>query len=1104
MRLKNVKIIVTVLLLFFVSGAFAQNRTISGRIQTKNGMGISGASVLAPASKKITITDSLGGFHITIPASENTLVITSVGFITGKISLSESSTYSLILEDDAKMLSDIVVTAYGVKKEARKLGYSVQEVKGSELNKARDANPINSLAGKISGLSVGANAEMLGRPQIVLRGNTDVLFVVDGVPINSDTWNISPDDIESYSVLKGPNAAALYGSRGLNGAIIITTKRGTKDKKGWSIDLNSSTSFEKGLLVNPKSQFEYGRGTTYKYSYGDKLYDNAQRLPEWGPRFEGQMIKQYDGPYDAVAGVRTATPWTARGKNNFENFIQTGLITTNNLALSASGSNYDMRISYSHMYQKGMFPNTKLNCDNLNINSGYSINSKLKMEAGLNLSLQHTPNIPDVNYGPNSYMYMFKVYGSADYDINDLRDVYKGPEGVQDLVQYAPEYGRENSAWFIAKKWLRSHDKTDIYGYIKASYKINNNINVSLRSQVTTWDQLRTEKAPPSINLNAYTTWYYFGWNGDYREDRRTLKEYNSDLIVNYDKKFKDFSVTALFGASNRIFKYNSSFTTTKALAIPNLYNFANSINPVLGYSWGSEMQTYSGFYSIDFSYRNFFNISHTGRVDNLSTLTKGKNTFYYPSVAVSSVLSDYIKFPKVISFVKARVSYADVKGAFTNPTAGSAFMLLNGVDINSGLLGYGNELYSTYDGPNYLNSVGYSSASYYNGTASVNYSKTIPNADIKPFDIASYEVGLDMKFLKNRLGFDFTYFTNTNGPGIVQLPVAPSTTYANQIANAITTEKKGFEFSLSGTPVKKPAGLTWDVLANISTYKERFKSFYKAEQTYPINNHSFAIGDRVDAIYGTAFVRDQSGNIIFTSAGNPLQAPTDIGNKALLGYANPDFSFGINNKFAYKNFSFSFQFDGRIGGKIYDRVYYQAMNGGTALESASGDFGIARLKEWQSTNNGTVAAVPSYIGKGVVITSGTPIFSNGQITNLSALTFAPNTTAVTVQSYLSSGLGANFDEYYMIDRSFAKLREVTLGYSLPASLLKGKYIKGVTISLIGRNLLYFAKRKDMDVDQFAAGYNAADRSLSGANGGSQGLSSVTARRFGFNLNISF
>ncbi len=1099
----GVKTLILMSFLLLSLCGFAQTKKITGKVVTKSGVGIAGAVVKVKGTNTVTLTDETGNFSISVRNEDAILSVTSLGFKSDEKKVGANDTVIIELVEDATQLTDVVVTAYGIRKEAKRLGYTIQEIKGSELTKARDANPVNSLAGKISGLSVGSNAEMLGRPQIVLRGNTDVLFVVDGVPVNSDTWNISPDDIESYSVLKGPNAAALYGSRGAKGAIIITTKRGTKDKKGWSVEFNSSNTFENGLLVDPKSQYEYGRGTTYKYSYGDVLYDNKQRLPEWGPRFEGQLVKQYDSPWDPVAGVRTPTPYTARGKDNFKNFIETGFITTDNIAVSAGGSNYDIRISYSHLYQKGMFPNTKLNGDNLNLNAGYNITPKLRVESNINLNLQHSPNIPDVNYGPNSYMYMFKVYGSSDYNINDIKDTYKGPQGVQDLVQYAPEYGRENSAWFMAKKWLRSHDKTDIYGYVKASYKINNNINVNLRTQVTTWDQLRTEKAPPSINLNTYTPWYFFGWNGDYREDRRTLREYNTDLIVNYDKKFDDFSVTALLGASNREFKYTSSFTTTKALAIPNLYNFANSINPVLSYTWGSEMQVYSGFYSVDFGYKKFFNINHTGRVDNLSTLSKKNNTFYYPSVAVSSVLTDYLKFPSFISFAKARVSYADVKEAFTSPTAPSAFMLLNGVDLNGGLLGYGNELYTTYDGPNYNNSVGYSSASYYNGSSSVNYSSTISNPNAVPADNKSYEAGLEMKFLKNRLGFDFTYFSNLNGPQLFKLPVPASTSYTDQIVNGITVLTKGVEFSLSGSPLKNTNGLSWDVLFNVSTFKQTLNAIYGTETVLTQNGHQYKVGDRVDAIYGTTFVRDASGNVVYTSAGFPLQAPSDISNRGLLGYANPDYSFGVSNKFSYHNFSFSFQFDGRIGGKIYDRVYYQSMNGGTAIESASGDFGIARLKEWQSTNNGTVTATPAYVGNGVVITGGTPTFAGGQITNLSALTFAPNTKAVTVQSYLSSGLGGNFDEYYMIDRSFVKLREIILGYTLPEKFLKKTFIKNAVFSLVGRNLLYFAKRKDLDADQFAAGYNSSDRSLSGVNG-NQGLSSVTARRFGFNINLGF
>ena len=518
-------LIVSLLLILFLMNSFSQERVVTGKVHTKNGTGISGATVEASPSKRTVVTDSLGFFKIVLNATDKRFQISSVGFLTQPFAITSSSDFDFTLSDDPRVLSEIVVTAYGIKKEAKRIGYSVQEIKGAELTKARDANPINSLAGKIAGLTVGASAEMLGRPEIVLRGSKDLLFVVDGVPVNTDTWNISPDDIESYTVLKGTNASAVYGFRGLNGAIVITTKRGSKDRKGWQVDVNSSTMFEKGFLAEPQSQTQYGRGTTFKYSYGDQLYDNKQRLPEWGPRFEGQPVKQFDSPFDLVTLVRTATPWTARGVNNFHKFMQTGLINTNNVSLSTATDRSDIRMSFSNMNQKGMAPNTKLHSYTMALNAGYNITPKLRIEASVNLNKQSSPNIPDVNYGPNSYIYMFKVYGSADYNIDDLKDIYKGPQGVNNLIPYAQEYGRENSAWFIAKKWLRSHDKTDINGYVKASYKFSNAVSLSLRSQVTTWNQVRTEQVPAGINLNTYTPWYYFGWYGDYREDRRNLFE---------------------------------------------------------------------------------------------------------------------------------------------------------------------------------------------------------------------------------------------------------------------------------------------------------------------------------------------------------------------------------------------------------------------------------------------------------------------------------------------------------------------------------------------------------------------------------------------------
>jgi len=1096
---KRVLIGVT-LLAFFISNVYAQDaRTVTGKIQTTTGIGIAGAVVRALPSKKTVQTDNEGNFKISIAAGDKSVEVTSLGFLSQTYTLRNESSFSLALQEDTKALTDVVVTAYGIKRETKKIGYSVQELKGSELIKARDANPINSLAGKIAGLTVGANAEMLGRPELVLRGSKDLLFVVDGVPVNTDTWNIAPDDIETYTVLKGTNASALYGFRGLNGAIVITTKRGTKDKKGWQVDFNSSTMFENGFIAVPEAQAEYGRGTNYGYSYGDVLYDNKQRLPEWGPRFEGQMVKQYNSPYDIVTGIRTATPWTAKGINNFENFMQTGIINTNNISMSGATEKSDVRISISNMDQKGMSPNTKLNSYTLAVNGGYNVSKKLRLEASLNMNKQYSPNIPDVNYGPNSYIYMFKVYGSSDYDINDLKDIYKGPQGVQNLIPYAQEYGRENSAWFMAKKWLRSHDKTDVNGYVKASYKVNNDLNLNLRSQFSTWSQLRTEQVPAGANLNTYTPWFYFGWYGDYHEDSRRLTENNTDLTANYEKKVGQIGISALAGVSERSFAYNSFWGTTKALAVPNLYVLSNSKDAALSYTWNSRMQVYSAYYSIDLSLSKYATLSHTGRVDQLSTLPDGNNTFYYPSVSLSSALKDYLNLPSFISFAKVRASYADVKGGLTQSTIPSAFTAITGTSTNGGLLGYGSDLYSSYDGPSYANQNAYAFQSYYNGTPSVGYSSTIANSSLKPFDRTSYEGGVDLKFAKNRLGFDFTYFTSFNGPQIYALPVASSTGYAAQNVNGITSKKAGFEITLSGTPIKT-SNFNWDINATYATYQETLDAIYGTETGLTLNNHVYKVGDRLDAIYGSAFVRDGSNNIVW-SGGTPLRAPSDIGNNKFLGFANPDYTFGISNKFTFKNVSFGFQFDGRIGGNIYDQIYHDGMNGGTSIESTQGAIGAARLAEWQTTATGTVAQTAKYVGPGVKIVSGTPTYANGVITNLSALTFAQNDVAAKVQTIAGASGYGGVDEYWMTNRSFVKLREVNIAYSLPANVLsKLKYIKGATFSLVGRNLLYFADRKDQDLDQFAAGFNDADRSLQkGAI-----LQSATARRFGFNINLNF
>jgi len=1008
-------------------------------------------------------------------------------------------------------IPEVVVTALGIKKEVKKLGYGVTEIKGDDVSKVRASNPLEALSGKVAGLNVGASTEMLGKPEIVLRGSKDLLYVIDGVPISSDTWNLNPNDIESYSILKGPNAAALYGSRGINGAIVITTKKGTKDKKGWSVEYSNTTMYDFGFTAIPETQTEYGMGTGYRYSYGDVLYDTGQRLPTWGPRFEGQLIKQYDSPWDPVNNFREATPWTARGKRNFENFTQVGVVSTNNISISASGKDYNLRASYNHLFQQGMFPNTKLNADNFNINVNYNLSDRLTVDGSLNFNLQYTPNIPDVNYGPNSYMYMFKVYGSAHYDVNDLRDIYKGPQGVQNLMQYSPEYGRLNSAWFMADKWLRGHQKTDVYGYLRANYKVSDRLSVSLRSQVSTWNQTRTESVPASTNLNDYVPWYTFGWYGDYREDKRELLENNTDLIANYNQKIGGFDISTLGGVNMRLFQYNSSWATTKGLAIPNLYTLSNTKAPGLNYSWGSEMKVYSAFYSVDFGYKKYFNINTTGRVDNLSTLRKGNNTFFYSSASISTVLTDYIKFGKGISYLKLRASFANVKGALTSPTIGSAYEATTGFSTGAGsraggrgLLGYGAEIRTSYDGPTYSNQNSYTSNTYYNGLPSVDFSQTAANRDLQPFQRISYEAGFDAKFLRNRIGLDFTYFRTINGPQIFEIENAPSVGQTKHNINGLTTLNQGFEISLNAHIIKHTGnGFNWRVNANWSTYKETLKDIAPGYDEIWLNGNNYRRGDRLDAYYGKKFVRDGSGNIVHNAAGLIYQAPSGNEQNGFLGNLNPDFSIGITNNFSYKNFELNFQWDARVGGKIYDFMYSQTMNGGTGIETTTGEFGDARRREWESMKaNGTIT--PSYVGNGVVIVSGTPRFQNGQITNLDELTFAQNTTPVALQSYITgnNGLYGN-EEYFMIDRTYVKLREASLTYNLPTKFLEKSGLQAVSFSLVGRNLLYFAQRRDMDLDTFPSGFNATDRTAGGTKG-NVGLQSSSTRNIGFSLNLKF
>ena len=1087
----SVRTILCACLCFFaVDSAFAQVN-VSGQVKSsEDSSPIPGVNVIVKGSSVGTISDAEGKYSLSVPSSDVSLVFSFVGYLSQEQSLAGRSTVDITLETDATQLSEVVVTALGIEKDKSKLGYAVQDVKGADLTRARDPNPVNNLAGKIAGLTVAGTPELLGKPALFLRGK-DPLFVVDGVPIQSDTWNISPDDVESITVLKGPTASALYGSRGQYGAIQITTKRGTNDKRGVSFDFNSSTMIENGFIAIPNVQNEYGPGDHGRYAFGDGkgggLYDSDYDI--WGPKFDGQLIPQYDGELTPNTEYTTTfpggatftgnvkpTPWTARGTDNLERFLRPGVTTTNSIAVAASGEKYDLRFSTTYSYQQGIVPNTQLNSNNFNISAGVDLSKKLRFESNLNYNYQYTDNIPDVAYGPNSLIYNMVIWGGSDWSVDDMKNYWqKGKEGIQQI--YA-DYTRYNNPWFTAEEWLRGHHKTDIYGYMKLKYQITPDLELMGRTQINSYDLLRTEKFPYSA-----TTYGREQAKGDYREDKRTLMENNTDFMLTYTKNVTpDFSLNASLGGNLRTFSYRSNYSSTDYLNVPGWYNMANSLNPVKTYNFYAPMQVLSGYGYVDLSYRDFINLSVTGRVDKHSALPKKKNSYFYPSASMSVVLTEAFQLPEVFSYLTVRGSWAKVGSA--QPLTQKSIGPIPSIQMDGNPLGYGSVYGTPYDGPNYTNSPVYNTSLIYNFTPAASYTNTITNDNLEPSFSTAWETGVDLKVINNRVGVDVTYFESLDGPGIYNLPISEATGYTSALVNGIKTKRKGWEVILKGTPFSNAEGFSWDVTVNWSTYREYIDEIYPQRNIENLDNFR-QVGERIDQFWGTALLKTPDGELINTADGRPIPLTSLNGNaRRFLGYANPDWVWGINNRVSYKNLSLSFLFDGRVGGVIADYVQQQTFRGGRHIETVEGAMGDARYQDY--------LGVKAWVGPGLVLTSGTPqVDKEGNITNMGELTFAPNTTPTYLQDWISRNYNTN--EANIISRTFAKLREVSLTYNFPSKVLAATFLKRASVSLIGRNLFYFAEKKDLDIEQYG------DYTTPGS-----GLQTPSMRRYGVNVNFSF
>lgn len=1069
---------------------------IGGTVTDENKQPLPGVTVLLKGTSKGTVTDVNGRFLFTVEKGQ-ILTFKFLGYLSQDVTVGDQANLNVALVSDSKSLNEVVVTALGVKKETRRIGYATQEVKGDQLTTARDPNPVNGLIGKVAGLSVGATSEILGVPNVTIRGGTVTLYVIDGLPVNSDTFDLSPDDIESYTVLKGPAAAALYGSRAQNGAIVITTKKGNNAKKGLTIDINSSTVINKGFVAFPRVQHSFGPGENTFYTFVDGKGGAPGGVDSdydvWGPYFNGQLIPQYDSP--VVNGVRQGTPWTARGANNLANFLRTGYQTNNDIALTANGDNYTTRFSVSQQHQNSYIPYQYLDIANANLFAAFSPSSRWKFEGSLDFNRQSTDDFPDVQYGPNSIIYNMAIWTGADWNVNspDLKAIWQ-PGKVGTQSNFA-EYTRYHNPWFLTKIWTRGHYKNDTYGYISGNFKIDNHLNVTLKEQLSTYNLLRTEDMPYSAHPYGRE-----GNQGDYREDRRDLFENNSFLTLNYDYTVAHFlNLSGLVGSNLREFRYNSSWVSTDYLNVPGVSAFSNSKNPIQATSFNSAERQLSVFGSLDASFGKYATLSGTFRLEHSSAL-QNVATYYYPSVSAASVISDYVKLPEVISFLKVRGSFANIRSDATSSTIGpapfssiTAFGGQTGPSLFDNPLGYGTSYRSPYNGPDYSLISAYSIAKPYNNQTAGYGPNSLYQNNIKTYTVVNYEEGFDIKFLKNRLGLSGTAFQYINGPAILDNPISTSTGYTDEYINGLKSKKTGYELSLSGTPIKDMSGFGWDVLINWSTYKEVYSELPPGQTIY---NTYFHVGDRVDKLYGSKFVRTPGGVIIYGANGEPLRTGGHY-----LGHLDPDWNWSFYNRVHYKSLSLGFQFDGSVGGVTKDYVFNKTMRGGANALTAEGALGAARYQDWLHFPANNQKPDPNYKGTyvapGVQISNGVaPNYDSytGNVLNYSALQYAPNNTPVFVQEFASEYY--NVDEAYLMSKTYAKLREVTLGFDFPKDWLQKSFIRSASVSIYGRNLLYFYKDpkfKDVDLDQYANSRTSLT-----------GLQSPSVRSYGFNFKLSF
>lgn len=987
------KFVLLFLTVLTTGSLLAQNRQISGTVSAEDGTPLSGVTIIQKGTSVGAISDHDGKFNI-LAAQGSTLVFSYLGYETKEVGIGAvTSSLEVVMASSATVMDNVVVTALGISRSEKSLGYAVSSVSSDVFEDGRESNIMNSLAGKVAGVNIMQNSGTAGgSSKIILRGQSSLssagqpLFVIDGVPVNNSTYNygnngaidtgsrigdIASDDIESMNVLKGAAATALYGARAKDGVVIITTKKGAKNQP-ISVSVNSSFRFDSALKL-PDYQNEYGPGDPNTGDYSMGTWNG------WGPKIEGQMVDVF---FQNEQVPLKAYP------NNVRDFFKGGTTFANSISMSGGDEKNDFRLGVSAFNQKGIVPENKYNRYNITFNGGRQFNKWFSARVSasyINAASEGRPaqGSNDKNVTLPSVMGMPRTMNTQWLKDHWVKDGKPYPLGSG--------VGGTNNPYWILKKNKYTSDVDRVIGSVYLELKpvkgltISNNLGTDFF-----YDNSRRVWAKETYGIpkGKFET---VNWNGT------TL---NNDFIASYNVDLgKGFGLKVLGGMN--LLQITSKTLTVEAqdLLLPNVYSYANAEVTTPSNSY-NRRRLVGVFGEVGVSYKDLLYLTVTGRNDWSSTMPKNHKSYFYPSVSASFLFSELIPQNKVLTFGKLRANFAMV-GSDTDPYAlsltfspqNSYFLQYLGADAgkipHGGLLGY-------------------------------SVTGTYPSPGLEPQMKTEYEIGADLRFLNNRLRLDVTYYYNISKKNIARFDTPNSTGFFYYRKNAGEITNSGIEITLGGTPIKR--AFIWDIEVNFATNKQKVKSLDAGMEEYSLTSGysglqiKAAVGESF-SIYGKAWERDPDGNIVIDET-TGLRKVT--GTTRNLGKIAPDFTMGITNSFAFKGASLSFLIDIKKGGVMYSQTAADMMGSG--------------------------------LGKETLLNNREPIVDKG-VNKLADGSYVPNQTTVSPYDYWSRNFVSTNTEGMIFDASYVKLREVVAGYTLPKSLLKNFPIKDIFIGFEARNL---------------------------------------------------